>query len=265
MAGLLVSVRSAAEARAAWRAGAAVIDVKEPGRGPLGAADPEVWAAVRSALPPSVPVSIALGELEEFAARPRPLPPAECCAGINYCKVGLAGMGGQARAEWLDRWTELRQRWRGVPAWVAVAYADWELAHAPHPDDVLEAALGSDCVGILIDTWDKSRPSPIDLSWKRWVNHARSRGRFVAIAGGLDERSIPRLAALEPNLFAVRGAACRGGDRNGPIDPVRVACLASAARTDVRDLGIPSVAGPIPLTPAAVPRSGLGDSDRPRA
>ena len=46
MAGLLVSVRSAEEARAALAGGATVIDIKEPDRGPLGRAEPEVWQQV---------------------------------------------------------------------------------------------------------------------------------------------------------------------------------------------------------------------------
>lgn len=225
MAGLLVSVRSAVEAVVAWRAGAAVIDVKEPARGPLGAADPETWATVRRALDPSIPVSIALGELEEILWRQEPAP--ECWDGIHYCKVGLAGMGRKPNEGWLATWTALRRRWRGLPSWVAVVYADWKAAAAPHPENVLSAALESDCAGVLIDTWDKSRPGQIDPGWSRWVRQAQSLGRFVALAGGLDECSITRLAPLQPDLFAVRGAACVGGDRNGAIDPNRVARLAA--------------------------------------
>ena len=44
--GLLVSVRSADEADAALAGGADLIDCKEPARGPLGVAEPEVVAAI---------------------------------------------------------------------------------------------------------------------------------------------------------------------------------------------------------------------------
>ena len=63
MPGLLVSVRSADEARAALAGGADVIDIKEPGRGPLGRADEATWRAVRAEVAGRVPVSAALGEL----------------------------------------------------------------------------------------------------------------------------------------------------------------------------------------------------------
>ncbi len=120
--------------------------------------------------------------------------------------------------------------------WVAVAYADWQAAQAPDPDAVLDAALEADeCSGVLVDTWDKSTPSPLDATprWAEWVARARRAGRFVALAGGLDLQSIARLAPLEPDLFAVRGAACDRSDRLGLVQADRVAELVRAARIGV--------------------------------
>jgi uncharacterized protein (UPF0264 family) len=223
VAGLLVSVRSAAEARAAVAGGAAVVDVKEPDRGPLGRADAAVWAAVRAAVPGAVSVSVALGELSEWGDGSLG---AGSFAGIAFRKVGLAGSG----PGWLEAWSRLRGELGPGPPWVAVAYADWPAAAAPCPDDVLDAALAADdCAGLLVDTWDKTRPSPVDESWADWVTRARRGGRFVALAGGLDESAIARLAPLGPDLFAVRGAACARGDRRAAVDRDRVAGLARAA------------------------------------
>src|SRR5438128_1572682 len=64
--GLLVSVRSAAEAEIAIGAGAALIDVKEPSRGPLGRADDTTIAAVVKQVAGRRPVSAALGELPAY-------------------------------------------------------------------------------------------------------------------------------------------------------------------------------------------------------
>jgi uncharacterized protein (UPF0264 family) len=233
MAGLLVSVRSADEALAAWRGGATVIDVKEPDRGPLGRADVSVWSAVRRVLPPAVSVSVALGELIDEGMEnldPRHF------KGLAYRKIGLAGAG----PDWERDWSALRRALGAGPTWVAVAYADWERASAPPPDSVLDAALrAGDCAGILVDTWDKRSASPVDASWEPWIARARRGGRFVALAGGLDEAAILRLAPLGPDLFAVRGAACAQGDRLGAIDPARVARLVRAAR-------LTSLSGPQP-------------------
>jgi uncharacterized protein (UPF0264 family) len=241
MAGLLVSVRSAAEARSALAGGATVIDVKEPDLGPLGRADVPTWRAVREVVPDSVPVSVALGELTEWDAIDPPQ--AEAWAGLSYRKLGLARAG----SDWSTRWARLRGSWGPGPAWVAVTYVDWIEADSPHPEKVLDAALDSGCAGILVDTWTKGRPSPLDRTWDTWVGRARRGGLLVAIAGGLGAGDIARLAPLRPDLFAVRGAACAGGDRRGTIDPARVDRLArlagSAARRGPRQIGRAVAAG----------------------
>jgi uncharacterized protein (UPF0264 family) len=228
LAGLLVSVRSAAEAVEAVAGGASVIDVKEPDRGPLGCADFQIWQDIRGAVPREIPVSAALGDLGEWEDGSRPRPRSEQFAGMAYLKLGLAGAGPR----WQRDWAGLRDGFAPGPAWIAVVYADWARAAAPDPDAVLEAAMGAgDCVGILIDTWDKSRPSPLDAdaAWGGWFARARrGRPRLITLAGGLDAAAIARLAPLGPDLFAVRGAACARGDRRGTIDRKRVGELVRA-------------------------------------
>jgi uncharacterized protein (UPF0264 family) len=221
MAGLLVSVRSASEAVTAVAAGADVIDVKEPLRGPLGAANPSVWRAVRAAVPGRVPVSIALGELANRPALPDP----SALDGITYRKIGLADV----RASWRDDLKALRDDLDA--SWIAVIYADWQRANAPEPDAVLDFALENACAGVLVDTWDKSRSEPLNQSeWTGRVSRARNAGLLVALAGRLDVPAIGRLRPLQPDLFAVRSAACVSGDRLGLIDPCRVAALTRAIR-----------------------------------
>jgi uncharacterized protein (UPF0264 family) len=225
---LLVSVRSVDEARAALEGGAAVIDVKEPENGPMGRADVAVWRSVREAVAGAVPVSVALGELWEWTGAG--LEPS-VFSNLAFRKLGLSGAG----PDWVQRWSVLRRAWGPGPSWVAVVYADWPAARAPHPDAVLDAALAADdCAGVLIDTWDKARPSPVERSWASWLARARAGGRFIALAGGLGEADILRLAPLAPDLFAVRGAACRRGDRRAPIERERVARLVRAAGSGSR-------------------------------
>src|SRR5262245_51735828 len=117
MPGLLVSVRTPWEARCALAGGADWIDVKEPARGPLGAASPDVWRAVRAVVPAGVPFSTALGELPECMSR---APSPEDANGLDFLKVGLAGVG----PDWPRTWARLRESVPGV-RWVAVAYLDW--------------------------------------------------------------------------------------------------------------------------------------------
>ena len=85
---LLISVRSAAEAKLAVQAGADLIDVKEPNRGSLGMAHHETVSAVCDAVGSEVPVSAALGEwspnILTDACWHLELP-------VTYLKWGLAG------------------------------------------------------------------------------------------------------------------------------------------------------------------------------
>jgi (5-formylfuran-3-yl)methyl phosphate synthase len=227
VARLLVSVRSADEARRAAHAGAAIIDVKEPDRGSLGRADCSVWQEVRSTLPPAIALSVALGELTEWFQPNPPNVPAGAWAGISFRKLGLAGAG----SHWRRDWRELRSRTEveESPPWIAVVYADWQSVAAPDPDAVLEVASESpEVVGILIDTYAKAGPFRIDARWLAWAEKLRHAGLMLAVAGGLDRQSIPTLAGLAPDIVAVRSAACVGGQRGAAIAPHRVAKLAQA-------------------------------------
>jgi (5-formylfuran-3-yl)methyl phosphate synthase len=232
LASLLVSVRTPAEARAAVAGGADIIDVKEPSRGSLGAADPSVWQAVRASVPPDTPVSLALGELNEWLGpEPREIPES-AWFGMEFCKLGLAG----APAGWVERWAQvrrdLRNRSASFPHWVAVVYLDWQAAGAPHPDAILRAALAiSECRVVLFDTWSKSAGMGLDRSWKPRVERVQNSGRLVALAGSLDYDLIERLTAWRPAIFGVRSAACQGGDRLAAIDIARVARLVVAAHS----------------------------------
>ena len=98
MTKLLVSVRSRAEAEAALAGGADIIDIKEPARGALGAADPAVWAEICACIGRRAIVSAALGEL----LSDRTFDLARQTAGLRFAKIGLAGC--HSHRGWMDRW-----------------------------------------------------------------------------------------------------------------------------------------------------------------
>ncbi len=235
MASLLVSVRSAHEACLAIGAGAAIIDVKEPLEGALGRACATTWRAIRDVVPAQVPLSLALGELGEFADFER-----ETLAELSriapapaYLKLGLAGAGPR----WRERLRAIREaaRQAGVrSAWVAVVYLDWSAVDAPEPADVVAHALElRDCPGVLFDTGSKVSACVLGDALPALASAIRGGGRFVAAAGGLALGGLARARVLDPDVIAVRGAACQGGDRTAAIDPRRVRQLvAEAARLD---------------------------------
>ncbi|MHB1556818.1 MAG: (5-formylfuran-3-yl)methyl phosphate synthase [Isosphaeraceae bacterium] len=231
---LLVSIRSEEEARAAVAGGASIIDVKEPRRGSLGMAESALWGRIRAAIPESIPLSVALGELAEWTGNAIASVSAEHWRGVAFRKVGLAASG----PSWRERWKVLREQIHAAhhaeaiatSGWVAVAYLDWEIAQAPDPDSVINEAAGIErCAWVLFDTWDKSRSVEVGEKALRWIKRAKAAGRSVALAGSLDEAAIRRLRSSGADMFAVRGAACRGGDRDATIDVERVARLVAAA------------------------------------
>jgi uncharacterized protein (UPF0264 family) len=218
----LVSVRSAAEAELALAGGADLIDVKEPRRGALGPADARVWREVLRAVAGRVPVSAALGELLDDGICER----AADAAGLRFAKFGLAGC--HSRRGWLGQW---RQALRALPRGVApvpVAYADWPAADAPSPAVAMALAQQSLARILLIDTYDKSRGTLLDvLSWEALCEiaaHARQAGVRLVLAGSLDAAALRRVLGLAPAWVGVRGAACRGG-REGTIETALVKSL----------------------------------------
>ncbi len=223
MTGLLVSVRNAAEAEIALAAGVDVLDVKEPAHGSLGAAKPDVVTHIASIAQGRSPVSVALGELRDLD----PLAEHDLSAHITYAKLGLAGCSHNAN--WPEQWAQILATWPGSVTPVAVAYADWQTAAAPPPQDVVQEGWRLGCKAALVDTYDKRLGGLFDL----WEDHelgsfiawARSHGMLAVVAGSLTLESLPRALQNEPDLIAVRGAVCRAG-RSSRLDPQRVAQIA---------------------------------------
>jgi (5-formylfuran-3-yl)methyl phosphate synthase len=224
MTKLLVSVRNASEALTALDAGVDLIDIKEPDRGALGAADPATIAAVVSAVADRVPTSAALGELHSAGDLPASLP-----AQLHFAKLGLAGCLHDS--DWPTQWRAVMASLPSGIAPVAVAYADFRSALAPEPWSLLPLARELGCRGLLLDTFDK-RGGGLGGSFnradlQRWIAAVRSAGMMSVIAGGLGLDDVADIAKLRPDYIGVRGAACTGG-RAGTVDAGRILAMLQA-------------------------------------
>lgn len=222
--GLLVSVRDAAEAREALAGGATIVDVKEPARGPLGAAACDVTARIAAVVARQTPWTLAAGELRDGVAAIHEhvrrtiallgagaVPPAAV-------KAGLAGMGA-------GEWRSLLGAFvAGLPAGVepvAVAYADWERACSPAPVEVIAAAASAGFGVLLLDTFDKAGGPVVGNAVAAaqvadWIGRARQAGMLPVLAGNLTADTLPAAVACGPDVIAVRSAACVGG-RSGTV------------------------------------------------
>ena len=245
MTKLLVSVRDASEALTALAAGVDLIDVKEPDRGALGAADPATIAAVVSAVADRVPTSAALGELLAAGNLPETVP-----ARLHFAKLGLAGC--RHVDDWPTRWRAAIALLPPCIAPVVVAYADYRNANSPEPWNLLALAQGLGCRGFVLDTYDKQQGglggyfSRADL--RRWLVAVRSAGMTSVVAGGLGLNDVAEIAELGPDYVGVRGAACTGG-RGGTVDAGRVRALLDAIGRTQSQTSAPSTS--IPRSAAA--------------
>jgi uncharacterized protein (UPF0264 family) len=211
--GLLVSVRTADEAETALRAGAHVIDVKDPSQGSLGRASDAAVRAVLRAVAGRAPVSAALGELAADH---------DYCnvKGLAYVKWGLSGCGKD------DNWRRrlaraVKERKASDPACevVPVAYADWQRAQAPTPETVAQFVRDEGCAAFLIDTFQKDGTTLLDWLTREQLEALRdAAGASLALAGSLGGGEISSLRSLAPTWFAVRGAVCRERRRDAAID-----------------------------------------------
>ena len=99
----------------------------------------------------------------------------------------------------------------------------------PPPDEVLHVGSRLGCAALLVDTFDKSQGSLLDL-WSldeltSLVKKAEERGLLTVVAGSLHLAAIERIVPLGVNFVAVRGAAC-GGDRQDSVSAQHVRALA---------------------------------------
>ena len=236
---LLVSVRDEAEAVAALSGGADWIDLKEPRAGALGAVDLATAADVARSVGTRCPLSAALGEMRGWQDTHAPslLEVAE----ISYVKLGLSGCAGDST--WKSRWqrTDAEMSAAGKLL-VAVAYADWHLAHGPAPTEVLALAAQSSARCLLVDTFDKNAGSTPELlqdaELRELVHQAKSCGVMVVLAGKLQRECLTSLPLEFVDLVAVRSAVCSAG-RNGSVERSLVSQLKVALDVSNQRVGRP--------------------------
>ena len=240
--GLLVSVRDGGEAAEARAGGSAIMDVKEPLAGPLGAAAPGMVAAIAAVVGHSAPWTLACGELlgaraDVEAGRQRALAyVADVCGRLVAAPAPVAvkvGLSGAVDTPWRDALGGMAMGLPPETGLVAVAYADWQRCRGPDPEALVAAAVSAGCRGVLVDTFDKSGPGLFGLVdravIRRWVALAHAAGMPIALAGKLSLEDVAAAVSLGADVVGVRSVACGArqpgggdGDRLGTVQRDRV-------------------------------------------
>ncbi len=222
---LLVSIRHRDEIGPALRGGCDILDLKDPLNGALGMVDAQTLRSISASLHDydqsvAVPVSMALGELLEWQEHCSiPFIPAE----ITYLKMGMSHTASQHNwySHWLDVRKRIEEKNRTAFQWIAVAYADWKQATAISPQEVLTAAIESQCAGLLIDTYSKQGESLLDLlpldDLKTLIEQAHSHKLKMALAGSINKENMVSLSDILPDIIGIRGAACFKNQRTNGL------------------------------------------------
>jgi uncharacterized protein (UPF0264 family) len=228
---LLVSVRDAAEAEAALRGGADIIDAKEPSLGPLAPVAAPVLQSICRAVPRTKPLSVALGDARagDISGLVSVVAPLQGRAELFFKAAVLNSIPGEAAAGIASAARLLAER-PDRPSLVIARYVD-------APDDFndlpawVDVCAASGARGLLLDTSIKGGPGllaatgvPPLLALRR---HAARQGIWLAVAGGVGLDDVPLLAEVRPAVVGVRGGVCHGG-RTGTLSAERVALLRRA-------------------------------------
>jgi (5-formylfuran-3-yl)methyl phosphate synthase len=217
--GLLVSARTADEARQILKAGGTWLDLKEPQQGSLGRpmqSTAEQFLAIDA--PKHVERSIAGGELSQWNF---PLDEAFVSMLLQDCflKIGLSNQA--SNNSFVETLRTVQSQLKRRDRLILVYYADESNAQCPSWSQVLEAARTLGCCYVLIDTFDKTAGGLLDHisveQLRSMIHNASSVNIGVALAGSLKLDQLPLLLNLGARWLGVRGAICENHLRTASL------------------------------------------------
>lgn len=215
MTRMLASVTSAREAETGIRAGADLIDLKDPRSGALGALPLARIQALTERVAGRCPISATVGDLPADPVQLTEAIEQTAACGVDYVKVGF--FSNDNLPDCLRAIAALTPD-RAV---IAVLFADRD-----PPLHLLGEFADAGFRGVMLDTAEKRQGhllqhmAPDRLG--RFVASARELGLLSGLAGSLRLQDIPRLLPLAPDYLGFRGALCEQAKRVAGISPGRV-------------------------------------------
>lgn len=223
---LLVSVVDAKEVEAAVLGGAAIIDIKNPVEGSLGAQPPQKIAEITAVIPRRVESSAAIGDVPNLPGSAALAASGAAQCGVDYIKVGLLHVARATDAERVL--TEVRSTVKALnpkTRVIACAYAD-TIYDALPPSDLPAVASFSGLDGCMLDTAHKDGRGLRDWisteELRRFITACRQASLLCGLAGSLRENDLDWIRELAPDVVGIRGAACVGDRVTGRVCQDRV-------------------------------------------
>ncbi|MBN2243087.1 MAG: (5-formylfuran-3-yl)methyl phosphate synthase [Acidobacteria bacterium] len=222
---LMISVLSAREAHDALAGGAAILDVKNPAEGSLGAQPPRVIRDIIKIGAGRVSVSAAIGDMPNLPATAALAALGAASCGADFIKVGLRGPANESEALVMLR--EIREAVKDYPvSVVAAGYADHARSGALDPACLPRVAAAAGIRGCLLDTAVKDGHNLFEYLGPRQIQamaeQAHAAGLLFALAGALREKDLPQARKLGADIVGLRTAVCRDNRREGPLEAGRV-------------------------------------------
>jgi len=210
MTRILGSVRSPQEAELLLQTSIAILDLKDPERGALGAADPAIVRQVVNQVEGRRHVSAAAGSADDKDIMDKAYQLS--LEGVDFVKVGFSCASQQSLLP------ELRTAITASAQAVAVLFAD-----SPEIDPMqwIGPARSAGFAGLMLDTADKhsgSLDQHMDLSQvKDWTQATKETGLLCGLAGRLSTESARYFLPARPDYLGFRGALCRRSTRTEPV------------------------------------------------
>jgi uncharacterized protein (UPF0264 family) len=217
---LLVSVVNIDEAIEALVGGADIIDVKNPSEGALGANFPWVISEIRAKIPLKIEISATLGDLHNLPGTVSLAAYGASLSGADYLKVGLFDFKFEEEIICLIKNVKksIKKIERQIKI-IAAGYADYREFGGFDPLKIPKIAYKSEVNGVMIDIKTKNSKNLFDFftdhELTRFINDSHHCGLMAALAGSLGEKEIPRIRALNADIFGVRRSVC-SNEISGP-------------------------------------------------
>ena len=210
MTRILGSVRDPQEAELLLQTSIAILDLKDPARGALGAADPIVVRQVVNQVQGRRHVSAAAGSADDAGV------PEQAhrlsLEGVDFVKIGFSRLSQQALLP------EFRAAIMAPAKAVAVLFAD---SREIDPMQWVGPVRMAGFAGLMLDTADK-HSGPLDRHMDLaqvvdWVRAAKESGLLCGLAGRLNAESAQCFLSARPDYLGFRGALCNRSVRTEPI------------------------------------------------
>ena len=221
MYSLLISVKNPHEALDALSGGASWIDVKEPANGPLGRATFETIANVSAFVRGHSFISAAGGELSEYPLVLNNLD--------NFHRYSVIKFGTSMLTEASIACNALTAIRHTLPYGISIAlagYVDHLRSNSPPPKSIISICADIGCKYFLLDTYIKDRSSLFDWLEPALLQEIREKTSQnnikLILAGSLQINDVEKIRQINPDVVAIRGAACLRCDRNSNIDRAKV-------------------------------------------